>query len=155
MYTISNFSIKTKEEIEKVGIEFIGDISWDSEGYRILDNDEENGGKPINGYLYEKYKNGNLDYYAMFKCGLDEGETVEFYEAGGVKCYSEKSRGLSNGIVVEWYENGMIKKFEKRVYGILDTYTKWDEQGDIIEKVTETIDKNKDLIVERRKKYEC
>lgn len=155
VHKISDFNIMTQEEVERIGIEFAGEVTWDSKyGYQILDKDEEDGGKPINGYLYEKFKSGNLIYYSMYEDGLGEGEFVEFYESGQVWTHSQLSKGVHHGVCIEWYENNNIKRCEKRAYGILETYIEWDENGNIVKQVTETTDENKKLIQERRRLYE-
>ncbi len=157
MYKISDFNIMTQKQVEDIGIEFLdtSEITWGGEwGQQLLDRDEEEGGKPINGLVYEKFENGKLDCYCTYIKGIKEGVLVQFYENGDVKKYTEMCGGSSNGICVEWYENNKVKIYERRVYGVLDTYTKWDEQGNILEQATETVEKNKGLINKYKEMYD-
>ena len=89
----------------------------------------EDGGKPIDGIIYEKNEDGHVGYY---KNGIPNGESVEFYESGRLRSKCIMDRGTIDGEKVVWYENGKIKSKENCKYGLVLESSKWDEEGNLI-----------------------
>ncbi len=75
------FSNDSMERIKSIGVDF--NCLWYSyDGSFILDNPEDEGGKPFSGVAYELYQNGNLAYYRFYQNGLSHGVYRSFYENG-------------------------------------------------------------------------
>ncbi|ANU44988.1 hypothetical protein ADH76_01175 [Enterocloster clostridioformis] len=123
--------------ILKKGINF-DNLAFEYCSDRILDNYEENGGKPFTGITYELYDNGRISYYCYYVNGFSEGDFVKFYKDGTIRSISKMKRGKCTE-KTEWYQDGKIK--EKGIYncGICLSNEKWDEQGNLVyEKVSPT-----------------
>lgn len=134
----------SKEEVLKNGIEFAGEVCFSGEyGQQVYTKDESDGGVPVEGILYEKYSNGNLNYYAYYKDGIPNGEEVWFYESGKVKSYCIMASGTIEGEHTEWYENGSIKLVEYCKYGFVLKMQRFDENGNLIEEKNNLTDDEK------------
>lgn len=142
-----NFHILSKDYIVKNGIED-DPLVYDNDGYRLLDADEEDGGKPINGLVYALHKNGNPSHYAYYKNGLADGDDVDFFPNGKLKEYSSMVKGMAIGNCIEWYPNGQIKKEYVYSYGVPMTYTEYDECGNVTSKKLEPT--QEDIYLSRR-----
>lgn len=97
---------------------------------RILDDYEENGGKPFTGVTYELYDNGRISYYCYYVNGFSEGDFVKFYTDGTICSISKMKRGQSIE-KAEWYPDGKIKEEGTYNCGICISNKKWDEQGNL------------------------
>lgn len=116
------------------GIEFTGDVCYSGEyDQQVYTTDTENGGVPINGILYEKYKNGKLQYYSYYIDGIANGTEVWFYESGKIKSICSMNGGTIDGEYVEYFEDGSIKLKKNCKYGLVITMHRYDENGHIIE----------------------
>lgn len=76
---------------------------------RILDDYEENGGRPFTGLTYELFDNGRISYYCYYVNGFPEGDFVKFYADGTICSISKMKRGQS-AEKTEWYQDGKIKE---------------------------------------------
>ena len=116
--------------ILKKGINF-DNLSFEYCSDRILDNYEEEGGKPFTGITYELYDNDRISYYCYYVNGFSEGNFVKFYKDGTIRSISKMKRGQCIE-EIEWYQDGKIK--ENGIYncGICISNKKWDEQGNLI-----------------------
>ncbi|GMQ59692.1 hypothetical protein AN1V17_40920 [Vallitalea sediminicola] len=150
-----NKSILSQDEVLKKGIEFTGDVCYSGEyGQQVYNLPIEEGGKPITGYVYEKYNNGNINYYCYYENGIKDGECIDFYETGKLKrhCMMEKGQILGKNYI--WYENGNIKTKEFCKYGIVMSYKKFDEDGNIIDSKKEPNHVEKSLLEKYERLYE-
>ncbi|GAB6085909.1 toxin-antitoxin system YwqK family antitoxin [Alkaliphilus crotonatoxidans] len=114
----------------------------------------EEGGNPITGLVFERYINGNINYYSYYKNGIQDGECVNFYETGEPKRYCIMRRGQILGKNIVWYKNGNIKLIEYSKYGIVCSYEKFDEQGNMIDRKIEPNNVEKTLLEKYKKLYE-
>lgn len=143
------------DQVIKDGIEFAGDVCFSGEsGYQVYDKEIEDGGKPINGILYELYPNGTLRNYAYYKDGMPNGERVNFYENGKIEDFGSLIKGTIEGEYTVWYENGVIQKKEFYKYGIALWSKEMDMEGNIIKEKTELSDSEKKLLEKYIEWYE-
>ena len=98
--------------ILKKGINF-ENLAFEYCSDRILDDYEENGGKPFTGITYELYDNGRIVYYCYYVNGFPEGDFVRFYRDGTIRSISKMKRGRCTE-TTEWYQDGQVK--EKGTY---------------------------------------
>lgn len=105
---------------------------------RILDDYEENGGRPFTGLTYELFDNGRISYYCYYVNGFPEGDLVKLYANGTICSISKMKRGQS-AEKAEWYQDGKIKEEGMYNCGICISSKKWDEQGNLTyEKISPT-----------------
>ncbi|WP_339178553.1 toxin-antitoxin system YwqK family antitoxin [Bacillus sp. FSL R5-0560] len=131
----------TKDFVIKNGVNF-DDLWYTSYSDEILDNPEDEGGKPFTGLAYELFENGSLMYFCHYKDGLAHGLNREFYKSGNIKCEEHLKYGLVNGKSVCWHENGNIKSISEVELSVNLVYKEWDENGKLLnEKILEQ-DKN-------------
>ena len=98
----------------------------------VLDNPEEEGGKPFTGLAYELYDNGNIAYYCYYKNGFKEGYYIKFHHNGQMKSTYYMINGQTRGIRKIWYESEELKYEGDFKFGVCLTNTEWDKQGNII-----------------------
>ncbi|MCY8498305.1 toxin-antitoxin system YwqK family antitoxin [Bacillus atrophaeus] len=132
----NNYNIKT---IKENGTDF-EDLWFSSSSDEILDNPEDEGGKPFSGLAYELYSNGNIIYFTQYKDGLAHGLTREFFENGNKKSDKNYRYGQLQGVSINWFEDGKKKSEQHYEHSILISEKKWDERG--ILKHQYKIDKN-------------
>lgn len=78
---IKNINILSEDKVFENGIEFAGDVCFSGiYGQQVYTRPMEEGGEPLAGLLYERYKNGHIVYYSYYKNGAKNGEFVRFYE---------------------------------------------------------------------------
>ena len=150
-----NINILSEDEVLKNGIEFDGDVVCYSGiyGQQVYNRPMEEGGEPVTGLIYEKYRNGHLNYYCFLENGIKNGEYVGFYDSTKIKKFCVMKKGQVFGERIEWYENGSIKSTEHCKYGIVISCEKWDENGNLIYKQTEPSDSHKDLLAKYEEMY--
>lgn len=152
---MNNISILSQDEVLKKGIEFAGDVCYSGEyGQQVYNSPIEEGGEPITGFVYEKYGNGNINYYCYYENGIQNGECVDFYETGQLKRHCIMKKGQIFGKNSIWYENGNIKLIEYCKYGIVTSYEKFDEEGNVIDSKTEPNHVEKSLLEKYERLYE-
>ncbi|MBN1056053.1 hypothetical protein DVW05_11940 [Clostridium botulinum] len=128
-------SVLTEKMILQIGIEFSGDVCYSGEyGQQVFDKPMEDGGKPIDGIIYEKNEDGHVGYYKNYKNGIPNGESVEFYASGRLRSKCIMNRGTIDGEKIAWYENGKIKSKKNCKYGLVIECYEWDEEGNLINK---------------------
>lgn len=139
-------NVLTEEMILKMGIEFSGDVCYSGEyGQQVFDKPMEDGGKPIDGIVYEKYANGQVQYYAYYKNGIANGVSVEFYASGCLKSKCIMDRGTIDGEKIVWYENGKIKSRKNCKYGLVLESSEWDEGGNLIKEKKDLTEGEKNI----------
>ncbi|MCY7870495.1 toxin-antitoxin system YwqK family antitoxin [Bacillus spizizenii] len=121
----------TKDFVLKNGVNF-DDLWFTSYSDEILDNPEDEGGKPFTGLAFELFENGNLMYFCFYKDGLAHGLNREFYKSGKIKCEEYFKYGLVNGKSVCWHENGNIKSTSEVELSVKLNYKEWDENGKLL-----------------------
>ncbi|MBT2572949.1 toxin-antitoxin system YwqK family antitoxin [Bacillus sp. ISL-51] len=126
-------------DIKENGVDF-EDLWFSSESDEILDNPEDEGGKPFSGLAYELYPNGNIIYFTEYKDGLAHGLTREFFENGNKKNEKNYRYGQLKGINVTWFEDGSKKSEQHYEHSILISEKQWDKEGNVIQEYK--IDKN-------------
>lgn len=99
---------------------------------RILDAQEDMGGKPFSGLTYELYGNGNLMYYCFYKDRFEDGEYIEFYENGNLENKQNMSLGRITGREEIWFQNGELKSVDEYELGICLNLKEWDIDGNLI-----------------------
>ena len=145
----------TTEYIKSVGVDF-NCLSYSYDGNFILDNPEDEGGKPFSGVAYELYQNGNLAYYCFYQNGLSHGVYRSFYENGNVKCQQMMQYGMVFGKMECFYENGMMKSSSNNEQGVQLSYKEWDNQGKlIVETELKPGDSNYEIFLRRREDYKA
>ncbi|HEY2495018.1 MAG TPA: hypothetical protein VGI33_19180 [Paenibacillus sp.] len=130
---MNDFNIFPIEEVLFKGIEFVDDVCFSGEaGQQVFDKPMEDGGKPISGLLYEKYRNGNLAYYCYYENGVSDGDFVNYFESGKISSIQRMSKGAIFGRKISWFENGHIKSIAEGKYGFKITYREWNIEGELI-----------------------
>ncbi|WHY71947.1 toxin-antitoxin system YwqK family antitoxin [Fictibacillus enclensis] len=142
----NQIEILSKEYVIKHGVDFDEELWFTSYSDEVLDNPEDQNGKPFTGLAYELYDNGNLIYYTNYINGFIEGELVEFYKNGNLKSVKNLIHGQSNGIEKIWYENGDLKFEGEYKFGIALHYTEWDTQGQIVKQKLSPTEADLELI---------
>lgn len=99
---------------------------------RMLDGEEEDGGKLFTGLAYELDDDKNLIYYGYYVDGFEEGERVYFYSNGNVESTSTMLRGRLFGEMLTYYEDGRIKSLSYAEYGVLLRKKEWNLDGEVI-----------------------
>ena len=84
-------TVLSKDYVIEHGREWIEDIWYDSDGYRICDLSGEDE-VPITGLLYELFEDGSLSYYGYYEDGLQTGVHVDFYQSGEIRKYIRFTR---------------------------------------------------------------
>jgi antitoxin component YwqK of YwqJK toxin-antitoxin module len=100
------YSYLSKQYVCEHGTDFDEKLWFTSYSDEVLDNPEDEGGKPFTGLAYELHDNGNLGYYCYYKNGFAEGNYVEFYPNGNIKSECYMVRGQVRGTEKVWYESG-------------------------------------------------
>ncbi|OPH46751.1 hypothetical protein BC351_14560 [Paenibacillus ferrarius] len=140
-------SILTIDEVFLTGIEFTDDVCFSGEsGQEVYDKPIEEGGKPITGLVYERYRNGNLAYYSYYKNGIAEGDYVNFFENGKVESFREMCRGVLFGQSLSWFDNGILKSMASYKYGFKIIYREWNIGGELVNEMLEPNDFEKSMI---------
>lgn len=117
---------------------------------RILDKEEEDGGKPFTGLTYELYRNNKLAYYSFYKDGFPNGDFIQFYENGNIKKVQYMKYGRVAGIEETWFESGRLKSVGESAYGVRLNFKEWNEEGGLIEeKLNPTEGELKRLAIEK------
>lgn len=124
--------ILSKEYVLNHGIDFDEELWFTSYSDEVLDNPEDEGGKPFTGLAYELFDNGNIAYYCYYKNGFKEGDYIKFHNNGKVKSTDYMVEGQTRGIRKIWYESEELKFVGEYKFGICLKYTEWDKQGNII-----------------------
>lgn len=139
----------TKEYVIANGVNF-EHLWYSSCSDEILDNAEDEGGKPFTGLTYELYDNGNLIYYSFYKDGFSHGDEMWFYRSGNIKRIEYKKYGRVRGKDEIWYESGKVKSLAEYEFGVCLNYKEWDEDGKLInEKIEPTENEKKRLLREK------
>ncbi|MBD8498789.1 toxin-antitoxin system YwqK family antitoxin [Paenibacillus arenosi] len=123
--------IYTLEYIRNNGSDF-EDLWFTSCSDEIIDNPEDEGGKPFTGLTYELYENGCLRYFCFYKNGFKEGMFREYYRSGKLKSEEVMKYGQTIGKRTIWYESGKIKSVSEHEQGIELSYNEWDEFNKLI-----------------------
>ncbi|MDQ0497026.1 toxin-antitoxin system YwqK family antitoxin [Paenibacillus brasilensis] len=140
-------NILSMEEVLQEGIEFTDDVCFSGKnGQEVFDKPIEDGGNPISGLVFERYKNGNLAYYSYYENGIAEGEYVKFYENGKLESFQNMNKGVLLGRSTSWFENGAIKSIAECKYGFKLTYKEWDINGELITEKLEPSEFEKSMI---------
>ncbi len=143
----------TAEYIKSIGIDFES-LYYSYDGNMILDNPEDEEGKPFSGVAYELYSNGNLAYYRFYKNGLSHGAYRSFYENGSIKCQQMMAYGFVAGKMECFYENGNTKSLSYNELGIRLSCKEWDENGNlIVDKELNPDDSNYKILLMRREDF--
>ncbi|MFY0760721.1 toxin-antitoxin system YwqK family antitoxin [Metabacillus dongyingensis] len=124
-------NVYSKKYILKNGVDF-ENLWFTSNSDEILDNAEDEGGKPFNGIAYELKGNGILDYYCFYKDGMAHGNKIEFYSDEQVKCEKYYKYGQLFGESICWHENGSIMSKIIYEHSIILEQEEWDESGNLI-----------------------
>ncbi|MFF0829888.1 toxin-antitoxin system YwqK family antitoxin [Brevibacillus sp. NPDC003359] len=141
------FNLLSLEKVLLEGIEFADEVCFSGKsGQEVFDKPIEDGGKPVSGLLYERYKNGNLVYYSYYKNGVAEGDYVKFYENGKVESFQRMNKGVILGKSTSWYENGVVKSIAECKYGFRITYREWNIDGELITEKIEPSEFEKEMI---------
>lgn len=125
--------ILSKEYIIKNGVEFEEYLGYGGPyELGIVEYSEEGEEKLYTGLAYDLYENGNVESYLFVKEGVKQGRIVSFYPNGNVKSIGNMNKGAAEGYQVEYFENN-VKKYESECCaGREMTFTKYDENGNII-----------------------
>lgn len=137
-------SILDKAAILQNGVNF-ENLAFEDCGDRVLDDYEENGGRPFTGLTYELFDNGKVAYYCFYIDGFPDGDYVRFYPSGTIQSISKMRKGQSIERV-EWYQHGKVKERGEYKCGICISCEKWNENGELIYKKIEPTDGEKLLI---------
>lgn len=100
-----------------------GDISWEA---------EYTDGK-LNGICREYSPEGSVITKGYFKNGKQEGKTTKMYDDGTVKIENNYENGLAQGKFKEYYKNGQILMDALYNSDSVVYYSKFSEQGNIID----------------------
>jgi antitoxin component YwqK of YwqJK toxin-antitoxin module len=149
----NNINILEKNFVLKNGVDFDEKLWFTSISDQVIDNPENEGGKPFNGLTYELYPNGNLAYYRYYENGLPHGEFVEFYENGNIKTKQYMRHGQTKGKREKWYENGKLKSVAEYELGICLSYKEWDLNGNLIDEQLEPKEGMKKILEKNRESY--
>ncbi|MBG0972970.1 hypothetical protein F3I02_30800 [Bacillus sp. SRB3LM] len=128
----NKMGVLSKEYVLEQGIDFDEELWFTSYSDEVLDNPEDEDGKPFTGLAYELYENGNLAYYCYYKNGFKEGNYVKFHHNGKLKSIDYMIKGQTRGIRKIWYESEELKYEGTFKFGVCLKYTEWDKQGNII-----------------------
>ncbi|MEI2463257.1 toxin-antitoxin system YwqK family antitoxin [Niallia taxi] len=128
----NDMDILNKEYVLTHGVDFDEALWFTSYSDEVLDNPEDEGGKPFTGLAYEVFDNGNLAYYCHYENGFAEGPNVKFYKNGIVKSIEYMIKGQTRGKRKVWHENGKLKYEGELKYGVCLKYSEWDNQGNLI-----------------------
>lgn len=77
---------------------------------QLFDKPMDQGGKPFNGLVYERYLTGELLRYTFYQNGYHYGDDVEFYQSGRIRRFSRYTD--SENYICYWYQDGIIKKIK-------------------------------------------
>lgn len=117
-------SVLSKDYIIENGIDF--DDLWSEYcSDRMLDNPEDESGKPFTGITYELFPNGDLNYYSYYVDGFSHGIYLKFYTGGNIKSKQHIKYGVVNGIEETWFDNGQKKSIAKYDNGICLNLKEW------------------------------
>ncbi|WP_371367096.1 Putative antitoxin YwqK [Sporomusa rhizae] len=142
-------NVHKKEYVIANGVDF-EDLWFSSKSDEVLDNAEDDEGKPFTGLSYELYDNGMLTHYCYFVDGFKHGDYIEFYKNGNIKSRQYMKYGTIRGKEETWYESGEIKSVAEYEFGICLSCKEWDKKGDLIfEKLEPTESDNAILLKER------
>lgn len=100
------------------------------DGQKKIQGKLENG-KPV-GLWRNWYANGQLALEMSWKQGLPNGKTRSWYMNGQRRGEINFVNGQAQGRWQRWYNNGQIKQDMHVNHGVVQTMTKWDEQGHLI-----------------------
>lgn len=128
----NKIDILDKKYVLEHGTDFDEKLWFTSYSDEVLDNPEDEGGKPFNGLAYELYENGELAYYSYYNEGFLEGDFVRFHNNGKVKSIDYMIKGQTRGLRRMWYESGEKKYEGEYKFGVCLRYTEWDKEGEII-----------------------
>jgi len=134
--------ILNKEYVMKNGKRFGENFGYGGDDYDsfIVEYDQDNNEHLFTGIIYDCYENNNLASYYMVKDGIKNGEMVHFYPNGQVKKIQYINNNTLEGIQKEFYENGILKLVEIRTLGRLVSFEKYDNQGNVLEEMKESIE---------------
>ena len=131
-------------------------ITWYENGQKMTEGTFKDGEE--DGKWTEWYENGQKEKEGTYKNGEKEGQWTEWYENGQKKKEGMHKDGHSTGVWTNWYENGqkysevtlkygfidgkLIRWYENGQREIIGTYkdgelvdeTRWDEDGNLIDK---------------------
>lgn len=124
--------VLSKEYVFEHGIDFDEGLWFTSYSDEVLDNPEEEGGKPFTGLAYELHDNGNIAYYCYYQNGFKKGYYIKFHYNGKVKSTDNMIKGQTRGIRKIWYESEELKFEGEFKFGVCLKYIEWDKQGNII-----------------------
>lgn len=128
----NKIELLSKEYVLENGTNFDVKLWFTSYSDEVLDNPEDEGGKPFTGLAYELYDNGNVAYYCNYKNGFKEGYFVKFYQNGNLKSIDNMVKGQTRGTRKIWYDS-REKRYEGEFkFGVCLCGTEWDKQGNII-----------------------
>ena len=151
----SEMKYLSMDEVISAGTEFTGDVCYSGEyGQQVYTKDIEDGGRPIEGILYERYPNGLLNYYSFYSDGVPNGQSVSFFESGKVKSHCIMDTGTIDGEYIEWYENGNIKLKKDCKYGLVLKMQEFDEAGNLVKEKKKLNDGEKRIFEKRTAYYE-
>lgn len=122
--------ILDKDIVVKIGTDFTT-LVYEYCGDRMLDGEEDEGGKLFTGLAYELDNYNNLIYYGYYVDGFEEGERVFFYSNGAIESISTMLRGRLFGEMITYYENGNKKSLTYAEYGVVLREKEWDIKGEL------------------------
>ncbi|AIF42601.1 toxin-antitoxin system YwqK family antitoxin [Virgibacillus sp. SK37] len=112
-------------------------------GYRgpfdqgIVEYTKDGKEKLFTGIAFDIYENGNIESYFYVEDGVKQGKYVEFYLNGNIKKIGNMDKNSAEGYQVEFFENGHKKYESECIAGRVMVFTRYDEDGKIIEQKTE------------------
>ena len=101
---------------------------------QIFDKPRLEGGKPINGLIYEVYSTGELCCYYYLENGLKSGPNVSFFKNGQASEYYLRDKKKDFHYEFKWFENGVLKSFWRKNSCDIETTDFYNENGKIIKK---------------------
>ncbi|KSU82095.1 hypothetical protein GA0061096_3713 [Fictibacillus enclensis] len=125
-YIIQN-GVEFEEHLEFGGPYDLGIVEYTPDGKERL----------FTGLAYDLYEDGNIESYFYVENGVKQGKYVEFFSNGNVKRIGNMNKNSAEGYQVEFYENNNKKYESECIAGLEMTFTKYDENGNIIEQKTE------------------
>lgn len=130
--------ILNKEYVVKNGVEFERSLGYGGPyDLGIVEYDEANQEKLFTGLAYDLHENGNVESYFFVDNGVGQGANISFYLNGNIKRVGNMDKSASEGEQLEYYENGQLKSVTNCIAGRAMTFTKYDENGNIVEQKTE------------------
>lgn len=127
------FELLSKDYVIKNGVLLDKTFSFECYGdnyEQLFDKPMDEGGKPVNGLVYDLFPDGALWGYTFYQNGYQRGDDVTFYTSGKLLRFSRYTD--KENFIFEWYENGQLKMYKENCRPDVPHYyrsKRFDEQG--------------------------